>query len=80
MPEHTHAERTLTEADKEVLVEAFSKAFEKSAPVLAGAIIEAGQQHVNEYVGKGVLGWLMKLLFMAGIAVAVGFNIKTGGH
>ena len=69
----------LSDSDRQALADALCEAFEKSAPVLSQALSDALQAQFERVIGRGVVGWLKRIL-IAGILILAGYTYtKTGG-
>ena len=55
-------------AQQQALADALCEAFEKSAPVLSQALSDALQAQFERVIGRGVVGWLKRIL-IAGILI-----------
>lgn len=82
-PIGSHAERhaggVLSESDRQALADALCEAFEKSAPVLSQALSDALQAQFERVIGRGVVGWLKRIL-IAGLLALAGYTFtKSGG-
>jgi hypothetical protein len=71
--------QTLTEADAELLRDAFKQAIKDAAPDIAEATTAVIQEQLERAIGRGVVGWLKRLM-IAMMLLAAGYGyIKTGG-
>lgn len=74
-----HAGGVLSESDRQALADALCEAFEKSAPVLSQALSDALQAQFERVIGRGVVGWLKRIL-IAGLLALAGYTFtKSGG-
>lgn len=84
MGDHTPpAERrrsTLTEADAAILREAFRQAIQDAAPDIAEATTAVIQEQLERAIGRGVVGWVKRVLLAALLAAAGYAWFKTGGR
>ena len=69
----------LSETDRQALADALREAFVISAPVLSQALSDALQDQFERLIGRGVMGWLKRLMIV-GLLGLVGYTYtKSGG-
>jgi len=79
-PQSERRRSTLTEADAAILREAFRQAIQDAAPDIAEATTNVIQEQLERAIGRGVMGWIKRVLLALVLGAAGYAWFKSGGR